>query len=487
MSPTSSDGGGAAPVRRIPPAAEFSPGQIDLAELLGLAVQHPGDRTAFVEAIRVSFFPDAAPKLAGNPKERLRMQTKRAGNVVIGMSTYRLYDKATRTLTPLGASLATLDESEQFEKLARHILTALHGAEVIEAIRSLKAQGKKPSKILLAGELRRRGFDLPKATDHHLILLNWLELSGVVHPPDREVDDDILKCLVGADPETVHEVLSLSPGHLVYLATIQGLSQGNAGARIPSSQVDELAIEAYGEILGPDDQRKARIRDPLAVGGWIELTGTGAGRGGKSGFIEPTEKLLALDPALLDRTPSPGLPADVLAELDVPLEQIYSDLDSEDKHVKGIALELLAAHMAFDLGLDPVAFRLRAADTTGGTEVDLVAEAVRLQFSRWVFQCKNASKVDLRVATREIGVADIVHAQVVVIVTTGRFTRDTPAIRAALAASTAKQLILVDGTTLRRYRKDGPSALLRHFRAQAKETMEAKRTQGLRLLQELST
>jgi hypothetical protein len=487
MTPDSTDGADPVLLRRIPPAGEFSPGQVDLPELLGLAVKHPGDRSGLIEAIRASFFPDAAPKLAGDPKEQLKMQTKRAGNVVIGMATYGLYDRATKKLTPLGESLAVLDQSELIEGLSRHILTGLHGADVIEAVRSLKAQGKTPSKILLARELRKRGFHLPKATDHHLILLSWLELSGVVHPPNREIDDDILKWLVGADTETVHEVLSLAPGHLAYLATIQGLSQGKTGAKIPSSQVDELTIEARGEILGPDDQRKARIRDPLAERGWIKLTGTGAGRGGKSGFIEPTEKLLALDPALLDRPPSSGLPADVLANLDVPLEQIYSNLDSEDKHVKGVALELLAANMAFDLGLEPVAFRLRAGDTTGGTEVDLVAEAVRLQFSRWVFQCKNTPKVDLRVATREIGVADIVHAHVIVIVTTGRFTRDTPTIRAALAAATAKQLVLVDGTILASYQKDGPTALLRHFRAQARETMEAKRAQGLRLLQELGS
>jgi site-specific DNA-methyltransferase (cytosine-N4-specific) len=474
-------------LRRIPPAAEFSPGQVDLAHVLRLAAAHPGDRQGLVEAIRTAYFSDAAPKLGGDPIRQLKSQSTRAGNVVIGMGTYGLYNRKKKMLSELGKTLVGLDESDMHEEFARHILVNLFGIDVTDALRSLKARGKTPSKLLLAAELRRRGFQLPRATDHHLILLKWLEKCDVVREPDRDVDDEILKRLVGAQTETTHEVLSLNPGSRAYLGTIHGLAHGRADMTFPSSQIDELTIETHGEILGPDDQRKARIRDPLKEAGWIELTGTGAGRGGKSGFIRPTEKLLDLDPALLDRPPSSGLPADVLDQLDLPLEQVYADLGSDEKHTKGVALELLAANMAFDLGLEPVAFRLRAADTTGGTEVDLVAEAVRLQFSRWVFQCKNTAKVDLKVATREIGVADIVHAQVIVIVTTGRFTRDTPAVRAALAAATEKQLVLVEGKTLDRYRQNGPTTLLRHFREQARETMEAKRTQGLQLLQEFSS
>jgi len=477
----------AASVRRIPPAAEFSPGQIDLAHVLRLAAAHSGDRAGLVEAIRTAYFSEAAAKLAGDPIRQLKSQSTRAGNVVIGMGTYGLYNRREKRLSDLGETLAKLDEADMYEEFGRHILVNLFGIDVTDAVRSLKARGKTPSKLLLATELRRRGLQLPRATDHHLILLKWLEKCEVVREPDRDVDEEVLKRLVGAQTETTHEVLSLTPGSRAYLGTIHGLAHGRADLAFPSSQIDELTIEAYGEILGPDDQRKARIRDPLKDAGWFELTGTGAGRGGKSGFIRPTEKLLSLDPALLDRPPSSGLPADVLDQLDLPLEQVYGDLASDEKHIKGVALELLAANMSFDLGLEPVAFRLRAADTTGGTEVDLVAEAVRLQFSRWIFQCKNTAKVDLKVATREIGVADIVHAQVIVIVTTGRFTRDTPAVRAALAAATEKQLVLVDGRTLDRYRQNGPSALLRHFREQARETMEAKRAQGLQLLQEFSS
>ncbi|HEX5608860.1 MAG TPA: restriction endonuclease [Solirubrobacterales bacterium] len=477
-----------APIRRIPPAAEFSPGQIELGPLLKLAAAHPGDRTGLTEAIRSSFFADAVPKHADNPALQRKEQTKRAGNAVIGMGTYGLYDRQQKQLTELGVALSKLDEAEMYEELARHILTNLFGVDVIEAVRSLKARGEAPYKEPLAKELRRRGFtNLPNAADHHLILLKWLEQSGVVSGREREVDDEILKRLVGAESETMHEVLSLPESHRAYLGTIQGLCREQPGEKFPSSQIDELTIETHGEILGPDDQRKALIRDPLREAGWLELTGTTKGRGGKSGFVEPTQKLLELDPALLDRPPAPGLPADVLDQLDLPLGQVYTDLDSYDTHVKGVALELLAANMAFDLGLEPVAFRLRAAETTGGTEVDLVAEAVRLQFSRWVFQCKNTRKVDLKVATREIGVADIVHAHVIVIVTTGKFTRDTPAIRAALATATEKQLVLVDEKVLRDYRKNGPSALLRHFRKQARETMEAKRTQGLKVLQGFSS
>lgn len=472
------------PVPRLPAGAEFSPGQVDLQVVLELADRHSGDRHALVEALRKRYFAEAGEKLASDPAARLEQQAKRANNVVIGMGSYGLYDSSSRQLTDSGAELlAEPNEEKALQAFARHIMTRRFGLEVIDAVRSLQRRDVTPSKLNLADELRRRGFDLPNATTHHLTLLAWLERAGVVRGRGREIDDHALQLIVGGSAADVHEVLSLSAAHQAYLQTIQQIARGK-GDEIQVRQVDQIAEETHGAIFGPEDQRKRRIRDPLIEAGWIEVLKTGGGRGGKSGVLRPAEKLLELDPELLGRPAASPLPADLLDQLDRPLDDVYTDLLSEDKHTKGVALELLAVNIAFDLGLEPVAFRLRARETTGGTEVDLVAEAVRLQFSRWVFQCKNTAKVDLKVATREIGVADIVHAHLIVIVTTGRFTRDTPAVRAALAAATEKQIVLVDGSVLRRYEQSGATALLSHFREQARGTMETKRGQGLRLLRE---
>ena len=40
---------------------------------------------------------------------------------------------------------------------------------------------------------------------------------------------------------------------------------------------------------------------------------------------------------------------------------------------------------------------------TGGAEVDLIAEAVQLHFSRWLFQCKNSKEVNLAALAKEVG------------------------------------------------------------------------------------
>src|SRR5262249_3886830 len=139
-----------------------------------------------------------------------------------------------------------------------------------------------------------------------------------------------------------------------------------------------------------------------------------------SGIVTPTKKLL--NPALeivLDE-PEPNIPPDLMQRLQEPLTKIQKDLKSNYKAVKGVALELLALRMAMDLGLTPTGFRVRSTET-GGAEVDLTAEGAHLLFSRWTFQCKNISRVPLSDLAKEIGMATLLKAHVVVMVATGDF------------------------------------------------------------------
>src|SRR5207244_2867972 len=113
-------------------------------------------------------------------------------------------------------------------------------------------------------------------------------------------------------------------------------------------------------------------------------------RGGKSGAVSATQKLLELDPTRLAGDVKECVPPDLRASLRAPLEKIYADLSSTSTHEKGIALELLALRIVIDLGLIPKGFRERSAQTSGA-EVDLVCEGIHLHFSRWVLQCKNTT------------------------------------------------------------------------------------------------
>jgi Restriction endonuclease len=48
----------------------------------------------------------------------------------------------------------------------------------------------------------------------------------------------------------------------------------------------------------------------------------------------------------------------------------------------------------------------------------------RFVYSRWQIQCKNTNKVDIDVLAKEIGLTFVTGADVVMVVTTGEFTRD---------------------------------------------------------------
>ncbi|ACB51932.1 hypothetical protein cce_2584 [Crocosphaera subtropica ATCC 51142] len=69
-------------------------------------------------------------------------------------------------------------------------------------------------------------------------------------------------------------------------------------------------------------------------------------------------------------------------------------------------------------------WRLRSYESTGGGEVDVLAASDRFVYSRWQIQCKNTKKVDVDVLAKEIGMTFVTGADVVMIVTTGEFTRD---------------------------------------------------------------
>src|SRR5207248_1819590 len=88
------------------------------------------------------------------------------------------------------------------------------------------------------------------------------------------------------------------------------------------------ARNQHGEIFD-ETQLSAKVLRPLEAQGWITLSGQGGGRGrgGKSGQIAPTAKLLDLDPRRLSPGAEEHVPADLVSRLNTPLDQIYEDLE----------------------------------------------------------------------------------------------------------------------------------------------------------------
>jgi Restriction endonuclease len=460
--------------KRIPEANEFSPGQVELKRVLELAAASKGDRDAIVEAIRAEYFSASASKRA-TEAERLKQQQTRANNVLIGLKAYGLFDLSTNLLTPVGESLlVTWDDSERADAFAAHILRERHGLDVLNAVRSLQRRGDGVSKASLQRELESQGFALPRATTHHTKVLQWLREAGVVDK-NYVIDEGKVATLTGVPLESLEGWMSLTREQRSFATTLKRLSEGHGNVFLPARDVLTQAKAEHGAIFR-EDQLAARVFGPLESTGWLSRESSKKGRGGKSGTVAATEKLLELDLALLPTGDEWGIPAELRPKLDTPLERVLEDLASTDKHTKGIALELLALRMATDSGLAPLRFRLRAAET-GQAEVDLIAEAVQLQFSRWLFQCKNTAIVHVHDLSKEVGMAVLLRAQVIVMVTTGRFTGTVKTYARELMEAENLQVILIDQDVLHRYRQGGLGALMEFLHAQAREAMRTKRRQ----------
>jgi hypothetical protein len=462
-------------LKRLPEANEFSPGQVELRRVLELARRHSGSRDRLVEAIRAEYFEDSA-MARKNLDERLKQQRTRANNVLIGMKGYGLFDLESNTLTDFGMRLLDItDDVDRRETFASHILRNRHGIEVLEAVRAIQARNERPGKAPLASELETRGFKLPRATTHHTKVLQWLREAGVV-AKSYEIDEETFGRLAGVDSATLAEWSSLTHEQAALLLTLRQLAEVHESEFLPARDVITQAKLEHGAIFR-EDQLRARVFRPLEDQGWIESDVGTRGRGGKSGRVRATEKLLSVDVASFPGEGKWGIPADLRAKLNTPVETIYENLKSDETYVKGLALELLALRLATDLALRPIVFRLRAKDTTGGGEVDLVAEGVHLHFTRWLFQCKNTATVRLTDVAKEVGMAALLRPNVIVVVTTGRFAGGVDEFAREIEQAHSLQVVLVDHDALARYRSGGISALTSFFRARAEATMKQKRIQ----------
>jgi hypothetical protein len=475
--PTATD---AAKVRKLPEANEFSPTQIAVRELLAAVQADAPDSDAIIEAIRTKFFADAAAQLT-DPDRRWQQQRTRAYNALLGASKYGLVTPPPlpAELTELGsAALATKNDEELHRLLARHIIRELGGLEVLLALREMKATGLPINKTTLQDHLEQQGFKLPRATTHHTKLLQWLRQAGVLPPTGYEVSAEAVEDIAGISLDAGDTWSALTDEQRAFLRVLRRIALLEGEKPIPAKVVVDAVETEYGPIFKRPDQLAASIFKPLAdpALGWLTQVGIGTGRGGKSGSIMATAKLLETEVDLLPEGEGWGIPPDLRAKLQKPLDQVYADLKSSNTHVKGIALELLAIRMAIDLTLTPTRLRERGA-RTGGAEVDLVAEAAHLHFSRWLLQCKNKRSVGVDALAKEIGMAVLLKAHVVVVVTTGTFSSSVVTYAKELAATSALQAVLVDKTELAAYRKGGAAALRKHFNEHARETLAVKRPQ----------
>jgi len=156
-----------------------------------------------------------------------------------------------------------------------------------------------------------------------------------------------------------------------------------------------------------------------------------------------------------------------------PLNGILQELEVDDKHVRGLALEALAFKLMRLVDLDYVATRLRGT-ITGGAEVDLIFESSRLVFSRWQIQCKNvAGGVNLDDVAKEVGLTHMLKSNVVVMVSTGKIGPVARQYANRVMQDSNLDVVLIDRNDLETI-KDRPTHIVDVLYREAKTAMKLK-------------
>jgi site-specific DNA-methyltransferase (cytosine-N4-specific) len=392
----------------LPFGSEFSPSQISLRRVLELAKEHGGDWRAFEAAVRAGYFEDHATSDYN--------KGKLANNTKLGMIAYGIIDRDA-VLTDLGQHLYALREQEEqlYAALARHILLNRHGMTLVQCVLDIQAAGETVDLVKLREWLEERGIHFPRGGKHPSIMRLWLETAGVFSANWR-VNEARLEEIAETSPAGLEVLARFSPEQRAFLKTLANI--GSSGPHL-SNDIEKLATATYG-IRFNEKSLPKQVLYPLEAAGYITLArGTKkAGRGAKPFLVGSAEKLVAdLINPLLEQLEKQS-EGDLRPLLRKPLGDVMAELDSADKHVRGLALEALAFKLMRLIDLTYVATRLRGA-ATGGAEVDVIFEATRLVFSRWQVQCKNTARVSLDDVAKEVGLTHFLKSNVIVMVTTG--------------------------------------------------------------------
>jgi site-specific DNA-methyltransferase (cytosine-N4-specific) len=418
----------------LPFGSEFSPSQIDLARLLEFADKYGGRWQRFELAIRKKYF-EAYDTTDYN-------RGKLANNCKLGMIAYGLIDRDAN-LTGFGRGLYNLrNEPEKlYRSLARHILLTLRGLEVIQTVEDIHTRGETINLIKLRHWLEERGIHFPRGGRHASSMRLWLGKAGVVTSPKWQVDYAQLERVLGMSVNEIECLSMFTPEQKTYLKTLANI--GGSGPYL-SNEVEKLATTTYGVRFDEKNLPKT-VLYPLQDAGYITLErGTReAGRGAKPFFVTPTEILHADIIAPILETLDKQTLSDLRPLLRKSLTEILQDIESQERHIKGLALEALVFYLMRLIDLQYIATRLRG-QTTGGAEVDLIFEGSRLLFSRWQIQCKNTKSVSLEDVAKEVGLTFQLNSNVVMVVSTGAIGVEARKYAAHVMKNSNIDIILID-------------------------------------------
>lgn len=400
---------------------QFEPEKFSLIEILEICQEYEPDREQLEREIAQRFFASHSQE-SSDAKSASSNISKLAMNCYLSLRSYQLIADTEKSrnynLTDLARSI--LAKSEKVQEVnqifARHILTNLTGMSLLKAIEAINTRGDEPQLEAIAYELQEMGFGISPNAIYTSTMRKWLQLAGIFER-EYEINWDKVSEILGINQDYIDQLYSLKPPQKYFLLAMIHL---DIKTLTSWNQITKYATSVY-KIRFPSKTFVQQVINPLAQKGLIRYEKTTSGRGAKPNQVALTNQTQQeLVANLLATIASQAEISET--ELNRSFADVLNDLDHNDKHIKGKALELLAIWMIRLTSLRFTKWRKRDQETGDG-EVDVLAASDRFVYSRWQIQCKNTKKVDVDVLAKEIGMTFVTGADVVMIVTTGEFTR----------------------------------------------------------------
>ena len=448
----------------LPFGSEFSPAQINLPILLELASVHGANWQDFESEVRRRYFEKNLT--TDNNKDKL------ANNTKLSLRAYGLIGDDDATLTEVGRSLYDLRDSEAdlLRAFARHILKNCQGMNFVQCVLDMQAAGDNITLTSLRRGLGEHGIKIPRGGKHMSTLRIWLEKAGIFVSGYR-IDTDLLTDILGFSAEDFEALATFTSEQRAYL---KALANMDTEGPHQSNDIEKLATATYGVVYNEKSLPK-QVLYPLRDAGYIELErGTRlAGRGAKPFLVTTTDRLeIDVVTPLIEQLER-QTQADLRPLLRKPLKEVLAELSSNDRHIRGLALEALAFKLMRLIDLTYVATRLRGA-ATGGAEVDLIFESARLVFSRWQIQCKNTARVSLDDVAKEVGLTHFLKSNAIAIVSTGKVGHEARRYANRVMADSNLCIIMVDGSDLATI-QNRPATIVDVFNREARHAMALKK------------
>lgn len=390
---------------KIPFGAEFSPEKIQIKELLEIVAKHEGGTAdMLVKEIARKYF---------NNNQAMGRNCKSS------MVAYEILELGGGVnLSSFGNELVKMrKESEIYAAMAKRILTCLNGLMLIEAIRAISESGERPTLVNITEMLNMMGCEtLPKTNKYVSTMKKWLEKAQVLNGWD--IKENILESMVGIKDEEIVVFKGLNHAQICF---VRALCNSDNDDFQSATRIRELAKNSFN-IRFEEKSFAANIIRPLEEKNIIERKPSTGSHGGNASEIKlnGTVKAEVWAPVLQQIEVIAG--KEVIKYIQKPLAVLRDEIDAEDTHIKGLALEAFAIKMMRIVDLDFVGTRVKGNET-GGAEVDVIFDTTRLNYSRWQVQCKNTTKVSLDQVAKEVGLSHVLKTNVIVILTTGQASK----------------------------------------------------------------